>query len=273
MPSKKQALPVNPFPKRLRPEQFHVDLALLHKLLWAMIIWIVTSICILLVTITALVKVKAFFGKVFLIILGLVALIGAFLAHDQYDALMATAAVASPPAASPTADSLATAIANQRHQLDSLNVLYGQMNTRLSAITHKHDSLKKVTDKLASRTKTSKGQLSPGSGSSPRLGARLGESIPLAEGGFQRIDIFSGMSPGDIRNASIHIRFDKRFDMLVIKQDGPGSVAGACPEVDSVYSASTFDYECDLLANGTGIVVTTLSEIPLTIVDIDIQPK
>ena len=242
-----------------------------------MVIWIVTSICILLVTITALVKVKAFFGKVFLIILGLLGLIGAFLAHDQYDALMATSAITAPPiakaAASPASDSLSQAITAQRHQLDSLTVAYNQMNTRLAAITHKHDSLKKVTDKLASRAKSPVNQSSPSSGSSPRLGARLGESIPVAEGGYQRIDIFSGMSPGNIRNASIHVRYNNRFAMLVIRQDGPGSVTGACPEVDSVYSASSYDYACDLLANGTGIVVTTMSEMPLQIVEIEIQPK
>jgi len=239
-----------------------------------MIIWIVTSICILLITITALVKVKAFFGKVFLIILGMVGLIGSFLAHDRYEALMATTGFPGSPtetaSTSSPSDTLTAAIAAQRHELDSLNVLYGQTNTRLTAMTRKYDSLSKVTDKLKSGTKSSTDRIA---GSPPRLGARLGESIPLAEGGFQRIDIFSGMAPGDIRNVSIHIRFDKRFDMLIIKQDGPGSIAGACPEVDSVYTAATFDYKCDLLANGTGIVVTTLSEFPLQIVEIDIQPK
>ena len=237
-----------------------------------MIIWIVTSICILLVTITALVKVKAFFGKVFLIILGLVGLIGAFLAHDQYQALEATAMVTPPPTPHPVAtDSLSATIAAQQHTLDSVNMLFAQTSTRLSTMSRKYDSLARANDKLKNGGKSKPSGLL--AGLSPRLGARLGESIPMAEGGFQRIDIFSGMSPGDIRDVSIHIKFDNRFDMLVIKQDGPGSFAGACPEVDTVYSSSTFDYHCDLLDNGTGIVVSTLSELPLQIVEIDIQPK
>jgi hypothetical protein len=240
-----------------------------------MTIWIVTSICILLISITALVKVKAFFGKVFLIILGLVALIGAFLAHDQYEALQATSAVAARPTSAAssgdTADSLTAAIAAQQHTLDSVNILFAQTSTRLSALTRKYDSLARANDKLKGGAKSSVGNLL--SGLSPRLGARLGESIPMADGGYQRVDIFSGMSPGDIRDLSIHIKFDNRFDMLMIKQDGPGSFAGACTEVDTVYSSAFFDYQCDLLANGTGIVVTTLSEFPLEIVDIDIQPK
>lgn len=62
-----------------------------------MAIWIVTSICILLITITALVKVKAFFGKVFVIILGLAGLAGSYLAHDRYESLMTTLVSAITP--------------------------------------------------------------------------------------------------------------------------------------------------------------------------------
>lgn len=137
----------------------------------------------------------------------------------------------------------------------------------------RRDSITAATNRINGSTTNPKPAITA-SPSPTKLGARLGESIRMPDGKFRRIDVFRGISPGDIKNVSIHMQFDNRFDGLVISQEGPDGIArGDCPRVDTVYSSAFFDYKCDLLSNGSGIVVTTFSEFPLKIEDISIQPK
>lgn len=235
-----------------------------------MLSWLLTSVSILIITVIKLLKQQKWVIKVLLIILCFIGLVGAYMAYrdnqrfseqlgkiDSVEGKVDSLLIVR--------DNLASEVANMRHGIDTLVARRDSIDTQIQSLSVQHDSLMAINDSLMKIGQTHlKGELE----------AIWGESKLIETSLYERIDKFRSRWAQDLQDVSISLWFDYQFVRVKIVQRTSGGILNVtCPSVDTISSSKYLRYPCEFLAKGNSIEITTYSEIPIEIVDVDLKPQ